>query len=45
MPSKKPITILYPSIMAHLIEKLKIVEKWDYDKLRVKGVTEKLWFL
>ncbi len=45
MPSKKPITILYPSIMANLIEKLKIVEKWDYDKLRVKGVTEKLWFL
>lgn len=26
MPSKKPITILYPSIMANLIEKLKIVE-------------------
>lgn len=45
MPSKKPITILYPSIMANLIEKLKLVEKWDYDKLRVKGVTEKLWFL
>lgn len=45
MPSKKPITILYPSIMANLIEKLKIIEKWDYDKLRVKGVTEKLWFL
>lgn len=45
MPSKKPITILYPSIMANLIEKLKIVKKWDYDKLRVKGVTEKLWFL
>ena len=44
-PSKKPITILYPSIMANLIEKLKMVEKWDYDKLRVKGVTEKLWFL
>ena len=44
-PSKKPITILYPSIMANLIEKLKFVEKWDYDKLRVKGVTEKLWFL
>ncbi len=45
MPSKKPITILYPSIMANLIEKLKIIDKWDYDKLRVKGVTEKLWFL
>lgn len=45
MPSKKPITILYPSIMANLIEKLKLIEKWDYDKLRVKGVTEKLWFL
>ena len=27
------------------VGKLKIVEKWDYDKLRVKGVTEKLWFL
>lgn len=44
-PSKKPITIMYPSIMASLIEKLKYVEKWDQDKLKVKGVTEKLWFL
>ena len=44
-PSKKPITIMYPSIMASLIEKLKHVEKWDQDKLKVKGVTEKLWFL
>lgn len=45
MPSKKPVTILYPSIMASLIEKLKMIDKWDYDKLKVKGVTEKLWFL
>lgn len=44
-PSKKPITILYPSIMAGLIEKLKMIDNWDYDKLKVKGVTEKLWFL
>ena len=45
IPSKKPITILYPSIMASLVEKLKVIDNWDYDKLRVKGVTEKLWFL
>ena len=45
IPSKKPITILYPSIMANLVDKLKMVKSWDYDKLRVKGVTEKLWFL
>ena len=45
IPSKKPITILYPSIMASLVEKLKAIENWDYGKLRVKGVTEKLWFL
>lgn len=45
LPSKKPITILYPSIMASLIEKLKRIDRWDSDKLKVKGVTEKLWFL
>ena len=45
IPSKKPITILYPSIMASLVEKLKVIDNWDYAKLRVKGVTEKLWFL
>ena len=45
LPSKKPITILYPSIMASLIEKLKRNDRWDSDKLKVKGVTEKLWFL
>ncbi len=45
IPSKKPITILYPSIMAGLVEKLKTIDCWDYGKLKVKGVTEKLWFL
>ena len=45
MPSKKPVTILYPSIMTNLIEKLKLIDNWDYNKLKVKGVTEKLWFL
>ena len=44
--SKKPITILYPSIMARLIEDMKHqVTGWDENKLKVKGVTEKLWFL
>ncbi len=44
--SKKPITILYPSIMARLIEDMKHqVKGWDENKLKVKGVTEKLWFL
>ena len=36
---------MYPSIMAGLIEKLKQVDNWDDNKLKVKGVTEKLWFL
>ena len=44
--SKKPITILYPSIMARLIEDMKYqVIGWDENKLKIKGVTEKLWFL
>jgi hypothetical protein len=42
-PSKKPITILYPSLMSRLTEQMKIIDGWDYDKLQYIG--NKLWFL
>lgn len=42
-PSKKPITILYPSIMTKLTEQMKMIPSWDFDKLQYIG--EKQWFL
>ncbi len=43
MPSKRTVTIMYPSLMARMTEELKKVEGWDYDRL--KAVSEKLWFI
>lgn len=43
VPSKRTITIMYPSLMARITEELKKVEGWDYDRL--KAVSEKLWFI
>ncbi|HMN89396.1 MAG TPA: hypothetical protein PKD70_08320 [Saprospiraceae bacterium] len=42
-PSKKTVTILYPSIMSGLLDKLQEVDKWD-DNM-VKTITDKLWFI
>lgn len=43
IPSKRTVTIMYPSLMAKMTEELKMVEGWDYDRL--KAVKEKLWFI
>lgn len=43
LPSKKTVTILYPSIMSGLLDKLQEVDKWD-DNM-VKTITDKLWFI
>ncbi|MBL7840602.1 MAG: hypothetical protein JNJ75_10710 [Cyclobacteriaceae bacterium] len=43
LPSKRTVTIMYPSLMARMTEELKKVEGWDYDRL--KAVAEKLWFI
>jgi hypothetical protein len=43
MPSKRTVTIMYPSLMAKMTEELKKVEGWDFDRL--KAVSEKLWFI
>ncbi|WP_026705043.1 argonaute/piwi family protein [Flavobacterium soli] len=43
MPSKRTVTIMYPSIMAKMTEELKKVEGWDYERL--KAVSDKLWFI
>jgi len=43
MPSKRTVTIMYPSLMAKLTEELKKVEGWDYERL--KAVSDKLWFI
>ncbi|MDR6761912.1 hypothetical protein J2Y38_002121 [Flavobacterium sp. 2755] len=43
MPSKRTVTIMYPSLMAKMTEELKKVEGWDYERL--KAVSEKLWFI
>lgn len=42
-PSKRTVTIMYPSLMAKMTEELKKVEGWDYERL--KAVSEKLWFI
>ena len=43
MPSKRTVTIMYPSLMAKMTEELKKVEGWDYERL--KAVSNKLWFI
>jgi len=43
MPSKRTVTIMYPSLMAKMTEELKKVDGWDYERL--KAVSEKLWFI
>lgn len=43
LPSKKTVTILYPSIMSGLLDKLQEVDRWDDDM--VKTITDKLWFI
>lgn len=43
MPAKKSVSILYPSLMARMTEKLKKIDGWDYDALKTVG--EKLWFI
>jgi hypothetical protein len=43
MPSKRTVTIMYPSLMARMTDELKKVEGWDYERL--KAVSEKLWFI
>lgn len=43
LPSKKTVTILYPSIMSGLLDKLQEVDKWDDDMVRT--ITDKLWFI
>jgi hypothetical protein len=43
IPSKRTVTIMYPSLMAKMTEELKKVDGWDYDRL--KSVSEKLWFI
>jgi len=43
IPSKRTVTIMYPSIMAKMTEELKQVDNWDFDRL--KFVEDKLWFI
>ena len=42
-PSKKTVTIMYPSLMASITEKLRKVPNWNIDRL--KYVSDKLWFI
>lgn len=42
-PSKKTVTLLYPSLMSNITEKLKQVDGWDHDRLI--NINEKLWFI
>lgn len=43
LPSKKTVTILYPSIMSSLLDKLREIDDWD--KMRAEKITDKLWFI
>lgn len=43
MPSKKPVTLTYPTLMARITEQLKEIDGWDYDYLEKMG--DKLWFI
>lgn len=42
-PSKRTVTITYPALMAKMTERLKLVQGWDYDRLKI--VADKLWFI
>lgn len=41
--SKRTVTIMYPSLMAAMTEKMSKVPNWDYERL--KRVSDKLWFI
>jgi len=43
IPSKRTVTIMYPSLMARITEELKKVDGWDYERLN--AVSDKLWFI
>ncbi len=43
LPSKKTVTILYPSIMSGLLDKLGEIDRWDI--MLAKKITDKLWFI
>ncbi|AZB34250.1 Piwi domain-containing protein [Chryseobacterium bernardetii] len=43
LPSKKAVTILYPSVMSGLLDKLREIDDWD--KIRAEKITDKLWFI
>lgn len=43
MPAKKSVSIVYPSLMARMTERLKKIDGWDYDILKTVG--DKLWFI
>jgi Piwi domain len=43
MPAKRTVTLMYPSLMVALTEKLKEVDGWDFDRL--KHINDKLWFI
>jgi len=43
MPAKRTVTLMYPSLMVALTEKLKQVEGWDFTRL--EHINDKLWFI
>ncbi|GFZ79843.1 hypothetical protein GCM10011531_07220 [Aquaticitalea lipolytica] len=43
MPAKRTVTLMYPSLMVALTEKLKEIDGWDFDRL--KHINDKLWFI
>lgn len=43
LPAKRTVTLMYPSLMVSLTEKLKEVEGWDFQRL--KHINNKLWFI
>lgn len=43
IPSKRTVTIMYPSLMSKMTEELKKVESWDFERLN--AVRDKLWFI
>lgn len=43
IPSKRTVTLMYPSLMARITEELKKVDGWDYERLN--AVSDKLWFI
>ena len=43
LPAKESVSIIYPSLMAKMTERLKKVDGWDYNILKTVG--DKLWFI